>query len=340
MLRDSDVGPRPVLRKVAIGTENAIDVAGSLRQGRRVNRPAPTQHDLEDRPERVESQSECLPLILSISFNEEPVKSPMCLTYFELIGWCLKHFERMIPVWEGLPVTEGKINMAARRQVTNKLRDAYRTDSEADRGRILDRVVQTTGMGRSTARRMCGPMLLAPTDQIDKRSVKPRGYGDDTRLLLEHVWMLMGMPCGKYFVVMRGSWLPLLEEAGYLDKAFATDVARQELDRVSAATVERYLRPARDQMRLKVISMTKASPRGCQELRVRWLVQGVGDAAWVCDGERIECLFPALGVAAELASSVVADVVDGQVEDFQHGVVGGERAAGFGCRSCRARRKR
>lgn len=115
---------------------------------------------------------------------------------------------------------EGKIDMAARRQVTNKLREAYRKGSKADRGRILDRVVETTGMGRSTARRMLhGPRLADPKDQIDKRSVKARAYGDDARLLLEHVWMLMGMPCGKYFVVMRGLWLPLLDEAGDLDPA-------------------------------------------------------------------------------------------------------------------------
>jgi hypothetical protein len=40
---------------------------------------------------------------------------------------------------------EDKIDMAARRQVTNKLCDAYRKGSKADRCLILDRVVETTG---------------------------------------------------------------------------------------------------------------------------------------------------------------------------------------------------
>lgn len=165
---------------------------------------------------------------------------------------------------------EGKIDMAARRQVTNKLRDAYRKGSKADRGRILDRVVETTGMGRSTARRMLrGPRLPDPKDQIDRRSVKARAYGDDARLLLEHVWMLMGMPCGKYLVVMRYLWLPLLDEAGDLDKPFATEQARQELGRMSAATVDRYLGPARDRMRLKGISTTKPSPLLRHSIKIR-----------------------------------------------------------------------
>ncbi len=165
---------------------------------------------------------------------------------------------------------EGKIDMAARRQVTNKLRDAYRKGSKADRGQILDRVVETTGMGRSIARRMLrGPGLVDPRDQIDRRSVKARAYGDDARLLLEHVWMLMGMPCGKYFVVMRELWLPLLDEAGDLDKPFATRQARQELGSMSAATIDRYLRPARDRMRLKGISTTKPAPLLRHSIKIR-----------------------------------------------------------------------
>jgi len=97
---------------------------------------------------------------------------------------------------------EGKIDMAARRQVTNKLRGQYRRGMKADRGKILDRVVDTTRMGRSTARRMLtGPVLPDPAEQVDGRTLRPRGYSDDARALLEHVWALMGMPCGKYLVV-------------------------------------------------------------------------------------------------------------------------------------------
>ena len=60
--------------------------------------------------------------------------------------------------------------------------------SKTDRGRILDEVMSTTGMGRSTARRMLtGPALPAPAEQIDRRQLRPKGYSDDSRALLEHV---------------------------------------------------------------------------------------------------------------------------------------------------------
>ena len=126
-----------------------------------------------------------------------------------------------------MPGVEGKIDMAARRQVTNKLQGQYRKAAKADKSKILDRVVATTGMGRSTARRMLsGPRLADPAEQVDGRSLRPRSFSDDARALLEHVWFLMGMPCGKYLVVMLGTWLPLLDTAGDLNKPYATEQAR------------------------------------------------------------------------------------------------------------------
>jgi hypothetical protein len=103
---------------------------------------------------------------------------------------------------EGLPDVEGKIDMAARRQVANKLRTPYWRASKADKSKILDRVVATTGMGRSTARRMLtGPRLADPAERVpDGRRLRPQRFSDDARALLEHVWALMGMPCGKYLV--------------------------------------------------------------------------------------------------------------------------------------------
>ncbi len=116
-------------------------------------------------------------------------------------------------------------------------------------------------MGRSTARRMLtGPGLPEPAEQVDGRRLRARGFSDDARALLEHVWALMGMPCGKYLVVMLELWLPLEAAAGDLDKPFATEAAVAELKAMSAATVDRYLKPARERMRIKGISTTKPSP--------------------------------------------------------------------------------
>jgi hypothetical protein len=68
---------------------------------------------------------------------------------------------------------------------------------------------------------------------------------------------------------MRDQWLPLLAEAGDLDTPFVTDAARQNLGAMSAATVGRYLRPARDRMHLKGSLMTKASPLLRTSIKIR-----------------------------------------------------------------------
>lgn len=93
-------------------------------------------------------------------------------------------------------MVEGKIPMAARRQVTNKLWSIYVGASKPDKARILDEVMSTTGMGRSTARRMLtGQLLPDPAGQVDERKLRPKAYSDDSRSLLEGVCALIGCPC-------------------------------------------------------------------------------------------------------------------------------------------------
>jgi transposase InsO family protein len=165
---------------------------------------------------------------------------------------------------------EGKIPMAARRHVTNKLRGAYRRASKTDKGRILTEVVNTTGLARSSARRLLtGPALPDPHTQVDRRALRPRGFSDDARALLERLWALMGCPCGKYLAVMLDDWLPPLLDAGDLDQWLIGD-ALDEVTRMSPATIDRYLAPIRAKTSIKGISTTRAPDglKGSISLRI------------------------------------------------------------------------
>lgn len=212
-------------------------------------------------------------------------------------------------------MVEGKIGMAARRQVTNKLQVQYRKATRADKGSILDQAVATTGMGRSTARRMLtGPSLPDPAGQVDGRSVRARGFSDDSRALLEHVWALMGMPCGKYLVVMLGAWLPLLAAAGDLDRPFATEAASAELTAMSAATVDRYLKPARDRMRIKGISTTKPSPLLRNSIAIRTCADEAPKVPGVIEADTVAHCGPTL--IGEFARTLtMTDLVTGWTEN-------------------------
>ncbi len=106
---------------------------------------------------------------------------------------------------------------------------------------------------------LTGPPLPDPAEQVDRRRLQTKSYSDESRLLLEHVWALMGCPCGKYFVVMLPIWLPRLTDAD-LDKPFATPETIAELEVMSPATIDRYLASARRGMQLRGIAATKPSP--------------------------------------------------------------------------------
>jgi hypothetical protein len=134
--------------------------------------------------------------------------------------------------------------MVARRHVTNKLHTVYGKVKKADKTRILNQVMAATGMGRSSARRMLiGGFLPNPKDQVDQRRLRPKGFGDYSRLLLGHIWALMGFPCGKYFTVMLKIWLPKILAAGDLERPFVTESAIRQIELMSAATIDRYLNP-------------------------------------------------------------------------------------------------
>lgn len=212
-------------------------------------------------------------------------------------------------------MVEGKIDMAARRQVTNKLRTQYGKALKVDKSKILDRVMATTGMGRSTARRMLtGPRLPGPAEQVDRRALRARGFSDDARALLEHVWALMGMPCGKYLVVMLDLWLPLMAAAGDLDRPFATEQALAELKAMSAATVDRYLKPARDRMRITGISTTKPSPLLRNSITIRTCADEAPEAPGVIEADTVAHCGPTL--IGEFARTLtMTDVVIGWTEN-------------------------
>lgn len=208
-----------------------------------------------------------------------------------------------------------KIDMAARRQVTNKLREQYRKASKQDKGDILDRVMTTTGVGRSTARRLLtGPALPDPAEQVDRRRLRPRGFSDDARTLLEHVWALMGMPCGKYLVAMLEVWLPLLAEGGDLDKPFATKAARAELSTMSPATVDRYLAPVRQRMVLKGISTTKPDPLLRNSIQIRTCTDHRPTTPGVIEADTVAHCGPSL--RGEFARTLtMTDIVTGWTEN-------------------------
>lgn len=149
---------------------------------------------------------------------------------------------------------EDRIGMATKHQITLRFRDEYAKASKKDKGVILDRMCETLGIGRSTARRRLAAASREGSAER-RRAERPCRYSDRSRQLPREVWMLMDMPCGKYLKAMLPQWLPVLRACGELDD-YGGDVF-DELMAMSAATVDRYLRPVRDAARPRGLASTR-----------------------------------------------------------------------------------
>lgn len=143
--------------------------------------------------------------------------------------------------------------MGSRVEITTRYAKAYAKASKSAKGRILDEVVSVTGWSRDNARRRLSAAAVSPPGpgrQVARRPRKPRKakFSYDARKVLQRVWAITGGQCGKYLAVSMRLNLDLLQARGTL--VFGADryseAVRAELLSMSAATIDRYLKGARE----------------------------------------------------------------------------------------------
>jgi len=157
--------------------------------------------------------------------------------------------------------------MTSRAEITARYAQAYVKASKGDKGRVLDQVVEVTGWSRDNARRR----LVAASKQhpgrgrqVARAPRKPRAgkYSYDAVKVLHRVWAASGGQCGKYLAASMAVQLDGLER--HAELVFGLDrygeAVRAELLSMSAATIDRYLAPARAGDAIRGRSTTKASP--------------------------------------------------------------------------------
>jgi hypothetical protein len=156
--------------------------------------------------------------------------------------------------------------MASRAEITTKYARAYVKAGKGDRGRILDQVVEVTGWSRDNARRRlrAAARQQAGGPRAAKRPRGPRSpkFSADAVTVLQRVWAASGGQCGKYLAASMRIQLDGLERHGELvdGQDRYGPAVRAELLAMSAATIDRYLRPAKATDRIKGVSATTPSP--------------------------------------------------------------------------------
>lgn len=168
------------------------------------------------------------------------------------------------------------LSMASRGEVTSRYARAYARASKKDKGRVLDQVVEVTGWSRDNARRrLVAAAKTKPGSgrQVTQRARKPRSpkYSYDAVKVLQRVWAASGGQCGKYLAASMRVQLDLLEAHGELVDGTDryTPQVRAELLAMSAASIDRYLAPAKASDQLRGKSTTKPSPLLRSSIKIR-----------------------------------------------------------------------
>ena len=152
--------------------------------------------------------------------------------------------------------------MTARREITKKYARQYAKAGKADKGALLDALVATTGWTRDHARRA---IRVASTRHGPAAAVvrkpRPRKYSYDALVVLQEVWRLAGQPSGKYLAVVMDDTLERLVRFRELGKVAdrATPQVLDEVRAMSAATIDRYLKPHKDSAYPNALSATTPS---------------------------------------------------------------------------------
>jgi hypothetical protein len=196
---------------------------------------------------------------------------------------------------------ESGLSMTSRAEITTKYAKAYVKTSKKDRGQILDQVVEVTGWSRDNARRRLTAAAKRPPGSgrsVAKRARKPRTpkYSYDTLKVLQKVWAASGGPCGKYLAASMAIQLDGLERHGELvvgRDRYSPEV-REELLAMSAASIDRYLRPAKAKDHIKGKSTTKPSPLLRSSVKIRKATDEIEAAPGFFEGDTVAHCGPTL----------------------------------------------
>jgi hypothetical protein len=191
--------------------------------------------------------------------------------------------------------------MTSRAEITTRYAKAYGKAAKKDKGKVLDQVVDVTGWSRDNARRRLTAAARRPPGagrSVARRPRKPRApkYSYDALKVLQRVWAASGGQCGKYLAASM--WLQLDGLQRHDELAFGRDryspAVREELLEMSAATIDRYLAPAKAKDQISGVSTTKPSPLLRNSIKVRKAGDEVEEEPGFFEGDTVAHCGPTL----------------------------------------------
>lgn len=131
-----------------------------------------------------------------------------------------------------------QLSQRSKREVIERRRQQYLHGGRKEKTRLLDELEELTGHHRKHLIRV---LRHGYRQRADRRGRK-RAYDGETMRQLVKVWRIYGGICGKRLQPFLAEGVKVLERHGELAMSDAT---RAALLRMSAATIDRYLKPCR-----------------------------------------------------------------------------------------------
>lgn len=147
--------------------------------------------------------------------------------------------------------TSESLSMESKREYLQKMRWRYaHTRGRRYKSRLIEELVAVCGYSRKHAikvlKRRGGPRVL-------KRSGPKPTYQEEVRAVLKRIWFESDQLCGKRLKAALPEWLPHYEK----EYGAVAEALKEKLQAISAATIDRLLRPVRAKARPKGWGGTK-----------------------------------------------------------------------------------
>jgi len=172
------------------------------------------------------------------------------------------------------------LTMRAKKALTNEIATRYRTESKIGKQAILDEFCRTTGYHRKYAVQVLNSWGKKTVHVVDgkpvefvvgearkrKKRTRERVYDGQVQEALRELWELFDHQCGKRLIVLMRTNMEVLkaEPEFHID-----DTIAEKLCRISAATVDRLLKPERRKLELKGRSHTRHGPLLKHQIPIR-----------------------------------------------------------------------
>lgn len=148
-----------------------------------------------------------------------------------------------------------RLTMAEKKTLNKIYSYRYKNATKHEKIIILNEFIEYTRYNRNYAAKILRKPILPPSDKKKKKKRKRTSYYDKNIInLLEKIWMIMDYICGKRLVAILPEIIFKIQQFNSFDIS-STEV--KKLNRISAATIDRLLKPYRSALGRKGTPMTK-----------------------------------------------------------------------------------